>query len=46
MGHERTTVLRRALIVLVLVLLIAFSAGIGLLIANWPQCVRYFAAGH
>jgi hypothetical protein len=26
------------------IVLIAVSAVIGLLVANWPECVRYFAA--
>lgn len=42
-GDEPTTLLRRALIALTLIVLVAASAGIGLLVANWPQCVRYFA---
>ena len=46
MGNERTSILRRTLIFLMMIALIAVSAVIGLLIANWPACVRYFAAGH
>ena len=45
MGDERTSILRRTLILLMMIALIAVSAAIGLLIANWPACVRYFAAG-
>jgi hypothetical protein len=29
------------LIGLTLILLIAVSAGVGLLVANWPDCARY-----
>ncbi|MGH8221122.1 MAG: hypothetical protein ACREUT_21520 [Steroidobacteraceae bacterium] len=43
MGVEPTTLLRRVLIALTLIGLVAVSAGIGLLVANWPECVRYFA---
>jgi hypothetical protein len=45
-GEERTPNLRRILIALMVIVLIAVSAGIGLLVANFPQCMRYFAAGH
>jgi len=34
------------LIALTEIVVIAVSAGIGLLIANWPQCMHYLAARH
>jgi hypothetical protein len=40
--EERTTLVRRILIGLTLILIVAVSAAIGLLVANWPQCMRYF----
>jgi len=45
-GDERAPILRRISIGLVVIVLIAVSAAIGLLIANWPECVRYLGAGH
>lgn len=45
MGHERTPNLRRILIGLMVIVLIAISAGIGLLVANLPECMRYFTGG-
>jgi hypothetical protein len=44
-GEERTPNLRRILIGLMVIVLIAVSAGIGLLVANWPEYVRYFGGG-
>jgi hypothetical protein len=40
------TVLRYALIGLTVIAVIAVSAGIGLLVANGPECIRYLTAGH
>lgn len=45
-AEERTPNLRRILIALMVIVLIAASAGIGLLVANFPACLRYFGAGH
>jgi len=43
---ERTHNSRRILIGLLVLVLITVSAGIGLLVANWPECMRYFTARH
>ncbi|MGH8260356.1 MAG: hypothetical protein ACREUG_11760 [Steroidobacteraceae bacterium] len=43
MGYERI-LLHRVLVALTLIALIAVSAAIGLLVANWPACLRYLGA--
>ena len=46
MADKGTSLLRIMLIGLTEIVVIAVSAAIGLLIANWPEFMRYLSARH